>query len=151
MKNIYDFQVGDKVFVFGKGKDVIISINAKKLCPIELRKFGTYTFSGEYTLGSNCQTIVHLKAVTLDNQGRVVATNYDYRPNRNHNFQPYDKVVCRRNMEGCVWYADLFSHMGGNVFFTMGENETDLCLPYNEETRKLLGTTDNWGGVSKCK
>ena len=61
-------------------------------------------------------------------------------------FKPFDKVVVR-DKEDLVWFADLFSHIDkeNNRFACVG-NFWNVCLPYNEETAKLTGTTNNVEG-----
>lgn len=60
--------------------------------------------------------------------------------------KPFDKVVARDG-EDLVWFADLFSHIDkeNNRFACVG-NFWNVCLPYNEETAKLIGTTNNVEG-----
>ena len=60
--------------------------------------------------------------------------------------KPFDKVVARDG-EDLVWFADLFSHIDkeNNRFACVG-NLWNVCLPYNEETAKLIGTTNNVEG-----
>ena len=62
-------------------------------------------------------------------------------------FKPFDRVIAR-NAADDVWTANIFSHMDSH-----GEYVTiacvggyTYCLPYNEETAKLIGTTNNWEG-----
>lgn len=61
-------------------------------------------------------------------------------------FKPFDKVVVR-DKEDSVWFADLFSHIDkeNNRFACVG-NFWNVCLPYNVETAKLIGTTNNVEG-----
>lgn len=61
-------------------------------------------------------------------------------------FKPFDKVVVR-DKEDLVWFADLFSHIDkeNNRFACVG-NFWNVCLPYNVETAKLIGTTNNVEG-----
>ena len=61
-------------------------------------------------------------------------------------FKPFDRVVVR-DKEDLVWFADLFSHIDkeNNRFACIG-NFWNVCLPYNEETAKLIGTTNNVEG-----
>ena len=61
--------------------------------------------------------------------------------------KPFDRVITR-NAADDVWTANIFSHMDSH-----GEYVTiacvggyTYCLPYNEETAKLIGTTGNWEG-----
>lgn len=61
-------------------------------------------------------------------------------------FKPFDKVVVR-DKEDLVWFADLFSHIDKeNNRFACAGNFWNVCLPYNEETAKLIGTTNNVEG-----
>ena len=61
-------------------------------------------------------------------------------------FKPFDKVLAR-NSDAATWIATLFGFYDrvfegyvciGDVF--------EQCIPYNEETKHLLGTTDEWKG-----
>ena len=60
-------------------------------------------------------------------------------------FKPFDKVVVK-NTSG-VWYCDIFSHYEGvyDLFVCVGA-KWQKCLPYNEETAKLIGTVDDYNG-----
>lgn len=62
-------------------------------------------------------------------------------------FKPFDKVL-GRNEKGDVWEAELFSHYREESqypFRCIGFGRK-YCIPYNEETAHLLGTTDEWKG-----
>ena len=56
--------------------------------------------------------------------------------------QPFDKVLVRD--EDCYWTADLFSHIDDSIgkvccsVFLWKQ-----CVPYNDETKHLVGTTDD--------
>ena len=58
-----------------------------------------------------------------------------------HDFKPFDKVVVRD--EG-VWHIDFFErYLPGEEFPYEGMHQTwQHCLPFNEETAKLIGTKD---------
>lgn len=59
----------------------------------------------------------------------------------------FDRVITRNDADE-VWTANIFSHMdshGEYVTIACVGGYTQ-CLPYNEETAKLIGTTDNWEG-----
>lgn len=64
-------------------------------------------------------------------------------------FKPFDKVVVRDCFG--LWRVDFFSHIDNNLqnlkFSCVGENY-DICLPYNEQTAKLIGTNDEWEGCN---
>lgn len=65
---------------------------------------------------------------------------------KKYEFKPFDKVLVRGN-DAETWIATLFGFYDkvfenyvciGDVF--------GQCIPYNEETKHLLGTTDKWKG-----
>ena len=61
--------------------------------------------------------------------------------------KPFDKVMTR--VDGnAIWSANIFSHIDQNgEYVTIGcIAGYPYCLPYNEETARLLGTTDEWNG-----
>ena len=59
--------------------------------------------------------------------------------------KPFDKVVVRCS-EADRWSIDFFSHKVHNGYICTGDAWFGYCLPYNEETSHLLGTTDDWEG-----
>lgn len=59
-------------------------------------------------------------------------------------FQPFDKVLVRDYDDG-VWKADIFlNNSDGCNYMCTGNVVWAQCIPYNEQTAHLLGTTDNW-------
>lgn len=67
-------------------------------------------------------------------------------------FKPFDKVLCR-NSKDDTWEADFFARLTRKeIYYTQSDKYLcvgDLwmyCIPYNEETAHLLGTTDDWEG-----
>ena len=59
--------------------------------------------------------------------------------------KPFDKVVVRCS-EADRWSIDFFSYKVHNGYICTGDAWFGYCLPYNEETSHLLGTTDDWEG-----
>ena len=63
-------------------------------------------------------------------------------------FKPFDKVLAK--IAGRTWTADFFSHYDENdeelPYICIGYGRVTHCIPYNEETAHLLGTTDEWKG-----
>ena len=55
--------------------------------------------------------------------------------------QPFDKVLVRGNNCG-TWFTDIYSHFceKNNEFSCVGGTTTQ-CVPYNDETKHLIGTT----------
>lgn len=62
-------------------------------------------------------------------------------------FKPFDRVITR-NDEDDIWTANIFSHMDSHgEYVTIGcVGGYTYCIPYNEVTAKLIGTTNNVGG-----
>ncbi len=69
--------------------------------------------------------------------------------------KPFDKVICRRMCDahltysGDVWRIDLFSkyHDGWSLPYHCMTDKYDQCVPYNNETEKLIGTRDDYTGI----
>lgn len=59
--------------------------------------------------------------------------------------KPFDKVVVRCS-EADRWSIDFFSYKAPNGYICTGGAWFGYCLPYNEETAKLIGTTNNVDG-----
>ena len=58
--------------------------------------------------------------------------------------QPFDKVIVKDLGEDEVWQAAFFSHIGKGTFpfVCSGSILWRKCIPYNEDTKHLVGTTD---------
>lgn len=72
---------------------------------------------------------------------KIIALKKKWTPN------PFDRVITR-NADDDIWTANIFSHMDSHgEYVTIGcVGGYTYCLPYNEETAHLLGTTDDWEG-----
>ena len=56
--------------------------------------------------------------------------------------KPFDKVLVRD--EDCYWTADLFSHIDDSIGrVCCSWYSWKQCIPYNDETKNLVGTTDD--------
>ena len=60
-------------------------------------------------------------------------------------FKPFDKVIVRCS-EADKWSIDFFSYKTSNRYICTGDSWFAYCLPYNEETAKLIGTKNNVEG-----
>lgn len=58
-----------------------------------------------------------------------------------HEFKPFDKVIVRREDNGNIWQANIFSHIVEKGYYACIMGVWSDILPYNEETAKLVGTT----------
>lgn len=68
----------------------------------------------------------------------------DFKPKFDE-LKPFDKVIVRCS-EADRWSIDFFSHKVHNGYICTGGAWFGYCLPYNDETAHLLGTTDEWKG-----
>ena len=61
--------------------------------------------------------------------------------------KPFDRVITRGDNND-IWTANIFSHMNScGEYVTIGcAGGYHYCLPYNDETAHLIGTTDEWKG-----
>ena len=62
-----------------------------------------------------------------------------------HQFKPFEQVLVRDNNTH-PWKCDIFSHYIQNDKFQYRciGNAYVYCIPYNEETAHLVGTTDSY-------
>lgn len=67
----------------------------------------------------------------------------DLKPNVE--LKPFDRVLVR-DCNNEVWRANLFSNYTSDGSYGCVCGAYKQCIPYNEETAKLIGTTDNWEG-----
>lgn len=58
--------------------------------------------------------------------------------------KPFDRVITRT--PETPWTANFFSHIDGDGIKNCIDDRYIMCLPYNDETAKLIGTTNNWRG-----
>ena len=61
--------------------------------------------------------------------------------------KPFDRVITRGDNND-IWTANIFSHMNSyGEYVAIGcVGGYHYCLPYNDETAHLIGTTDEWKG-----
>ena len=99
-----------------------------------------YMFSETGCFFRNCEEAECLLFPSKDNRSWA---DFEYR----HQFKPFDKVVVRDGPEDS-WEADFFSHYedGAYISYALVEYVGRHCLPYNEMTAKLIGTTDELNG-----
>ena len=55
--------------------------------------------------------------------------------------QPFDKVLVR-NYNNRIWEPDFFGYIKGDWVWSL-QTAYNQCIPYNEETKHLLGTTND--------
>ena len=68
-------------------------------------------------------------------------------------FKPFDKVLVRTSDKG-TWFPDFYSRyiigLDDEVtYIVIGVGGYKQCIPYNDETKSLLGTTKEYNGKYK--
>ena len=81
------------------------------------------------------------KGKAWDSEHKMIV---DFKPKFDE-LKPFDKVVVRCS-EADRWSIDFFSYRVHNGYICTGDAWFGYCLPYNDETAHLLGTTDEWKG-----
>ena len=63
----------------------------------------------------------------------------------NQKFKPFDKVLVR-NDESAEWGIEIFERKSEDKHrpYICLAYSYKYCVPYNDQTKHLLGTTDNW-------
>ena len=67
-------------------------------------------------------------------------------------FKPFDRCIWKiRNCEGAIWQASFVSYVDEYGAIPMGASKDEdlvnlIILPYNDQTKLLVGTTDEWKG-----
>lgn len=59
--------------------------------------------------------------------------------------KPFDKVLVR-DFESQAWQVSLFGYKDSDFYYCCNSCGWHQCIPYNEETAHLLGTTGEWKG-----
>lgn len=68
---------------------------------------------------------------------------------KKYEFKPFQKVLAKFD-EDCEWMPDFFYYYDKSdsemPYVCIANGRAIECIPYNEETKHLLGTTDEWKG-----
>lgn len=89
------------------------------------------------------QLINELKESKYERAKEYLKRFFDIEQNKECAFKPFDKVLARN--DNCLqWGAKLFDRMIDGEYACTDSLVYKYCIPYNEQTAHLLGTTDNW-------
>lgn len=61
-----------------------------------------------------------------------------------YKFKPFDKVLVKDDDENSAWSCNLFSGENEDGTYMCIGGYWDMCIPYNESTAHLLGTTEDF-------
>ena len=65
-----------------------------------------------------------------------------FKVEKSYEFKPFDKVLVRHN-KNANWVCDYFSHKYKDGYTCSGGIIWDYCIPYNDDTKHLVGTNKN--------
>jgi hypothetical protein len=120
-----------------------ISINHKRgLCEDEDIKYQRLASDAEIEQLINA---LHTKGYNWNNEAKKIEKIEEDKPKWNpETLQPFDKVLVKEEEESEYWTGDLFLYFDNSSSYQfVGIHDSyKYCIPYNEETKHLLGTSD---------
>ena len=145
-KILKDCPKGTKFYSTVYGDVTFIRINDKSVYPIVLLIDNNY-----YQAVTKCgkHSIIHEGECTLfPSKDQRNWTKFNAPWYKNEKFdpktlKPFDKVIAMNDLNG-IWHIQYFSHIEENCtypFFCLCNNYA-YCIPYNDDTKHLVGTTE---------
>lgn len=105
-----------------------------------------WTFETEFYFTVDCTKTVQIIS-SSSKLINIIKTHPDYQelelPKPHYdiaNFKPFDKVLVRQN-DSCTWGVSFFGRYAG-MFMCCNNACFIQCIPFNDDTKHLLGTTD---------
>lgn len=100
-------------------------------------------FTHLYNLEDKDAAQCYINTIEEKLNGKLNMETLEIVPNKSTEpkFKPFDKVVAR--CDGESWRAEIFSHADYKSYCCIG-GWYDEVLPYNEETAKLIGTSNDY-------
>lgn len=133
---------GTKLYstVFGEVKLEEVKENSRYPITVKtkIECFESFTSSGRWMKNYDGECLLFPSKDQRDwSKFKVKAPKFD--PNT---LKPFDKVLVRDGTaEG--WMCDIYSHkLKDDNFYVCISNEYYYCIPYDEETKHLVGTTE---------
>lgn len=111
------FKVGDRIRHKITNKDVVYEI--------------TKVYDDSYGI-AGFNWMIYMK---YQDQYELVPNKFDPKT-----LKPYEKVLAR-NFTVSIWQCGIFSHQHFHQYFVYNDTYK-FCIPYNDETKHLVGTTD---------
>lgn len=146
--------VPSTIFIF-RGKDQLApyysyyaSLEADGYLSYRLGEFGIY--NRELRLATEEEKLHLFEA--LANKGKAWDAErkaiVDLKPKVE--LKPFDKVLVRDSIINDTWRINFFESMASDfrndLYYRCMTGTWRFCIPYNENTKRLLGTTDEWEG-----
>ena len=101
-----------------------------------------YTFRGKLDSVYNNDECVLFPSQTQRDWSKFTAPWYKKEKYDPKTLKPLDSVIVRSD-DKCAWFCDSFSYVyPDSLCVCTGGCEYKQCVPYNDETEHLIGTTD---------
>ena len=95
-----------------------------------------FTSEGKYYIEYDGECVLYPSKDQRDwSKFKVPVEKFDY-----NTLQPFDKVLVR-DSDNLSWRCHFLSHISGDRVYCLGTSWGQM-IPYNDETRHLVGTTD---------
>ena len=119
---------------------------------VELRKNGYTIKNGELKPAEKCEIrlVGYPTNISVSITKAKKTTLIDSKPFTIDDFKPFDKVLVKHC--GGSWHIQFFSHYNTGSSFPYAclfECKYKHCVPYNDETKHLLETTEEYNGKYK--
>jgi hypothetical protein len=145
-------------FENGKQMDIILLDDDANFYLVQPPKYNVGDYVGDYHYGYYQITAIKDDKYVFDDGDEVPIAIFDADENHHietfhrEDFQPFDKVLVRDDKR-CVWVCAFFSHIDYSSkvkpYVTCVGEVWEQCVPFNEDTRHLLGTTTEYNGKYK--
>ena len=130
---------GTKLYSAVLGDVTFESITANKLHPIIIKSNNySYGFSADGKMHSGLGECTLFPSKDQRDWSKFKVKKPKFDPNT---LKPFDKVLVRYNDTG-RWKCAFYSHGSIIYKYTTANSGYMYCIPYNEETKHLLGTTE---------
>lgn len=125
--------------------------NFSAYCGIDLQgniffdmKGWTYSIKGHANEEQKKNIIKALKEREEPKAKEYLKRFFGIEEKKEYKFKPFDKVLVKDDDENSAWSCNLFSGKNEDGTYMCIGGYWDMCIPYNEETAHLLGTTEDF-------
>lgn len=145
MEILKDCRIGTKLYSTVYGDVEFDGINKREEYPVRYRNSEgtklTVTAQGMLLVGFDGECTLFPSKEQRDwSKFKVKKPKFDPKT-----LQPFDRVLTR-DLYDCQWCSGIFSHIGGPektpCIYVTTESCFEYCIPYNDDTKHLIGTAD---------
>lgn len=121
--------------------------NADKI-KAAFEELGYNTRGLDFSFGFFYTVEIDVHYCVFDGVANIIKTHPGYKelelPNPHYdisNFKPFDKVLVRYD-DSCTWGVSFLGRYDDGMFICCSNICFTQCIPFNDDTKHLLGTTD---------